>query len=93
MASGQCAACGEDFTGLGPFDKHQVIAYGTDKPVTCLDPASVGLVKNEHGRWGTPATDDSRARLASLAAGRGVPRGTGYPPEPEAADFDSGEPA
>jgi hypothetical protein len=81
-----CPACSEAFTGLGAFDRHQSIAYGTESPVTCHDPAERGLVKQASGRWGFPATDDSRARLANLRAERGLAGVTGTAGGPEAAD-------
>ncbi len=86
MASGTCAACGEAFTGLTAFDRHQTTAYGTDQPVTCHEPSTRGLVKQESGRWGFPATDDSRERLRSLRAERAGAGGAGYPPDPRAAE-------
>jgi hypothetical protein len=46
-----CSSCQEVFTSLSAFDKHHKTAYGTDTPVTCLDPAEVGLVKNDRGQW------------------------------------------
>lgn len=91
MASGKCAACGEPFTGLTAFDKHQTTDYGSAKPVTCHDPASVGLVRDRNGRWGSPATDDSRARLASLRAERGAPSGSGYPQDSGAGRIALGD--
>jgi len=53
-----CSRCLEVFTSLGGFDKHQKTAYGTDNPVTCLDPAELGMVKNKRGQWTTPYDGD-----------------------------------
>jgi hypothetical protein len=60
MAAGACAGCGESFSGLTAFDKHQTTDYGSPKPVTCHDPASAGLVRDSRGRWGFPATQASK---------------------------------
>jgi hypothetical protein len=84
MASGKCAACSEEFSGLTAFDKHQTTDYGSPKPVTCHDPASVGLVRDRNGRWGSPADEAARLRLSSLRSERGAPSGSGYPQDAEA---------
>lgn len=87
MSACKCAPCGREFTGLTAFDKHQDVDYGRTPAVRDQDPAALGLVQNDHGRWGSPATDDSRARLASLRAERDAAGVTAYPQDPEPADF------
>lgn len=55
----KCRKCGEEFTGVGPFDAHQRIDYGTKDTrrfVSCLSPAEIGLTKNEYGYWGGMGT-------------------------------------
>ena len=68
MSAGKCGACGREFTGVASFDKHQDVNYMRRPTVICLDPATVGLAEDRNGRWGTPADDASRLRLASLRA-------------------------
>jgi hypothetical protein len=80
MSTGACAACGRDFTGLGAFDKHQDVDYSRRPAVTCLDPAAIGLVQNERGRWGFPLDAAGRDYFATLAASRDQD-GTPGPPE------------
>jgi hypothetical protein len=86
MASGKCAACSEEFSGLTAFDKHQTTDYGSPKPVTCHDPASVGLVRDRNGRWGFPATEASRDYFASMRAEREAPGVPATPQDHEAAE-------
>jgi hypothetical protein len=69
MATCTCHPCGQSFTGLTAFDKHQQVDYTRRPAVTCLDPATLGMVRNDHGRWGYPATGDARERLAVLRGG------------------------
>lgn len=52
MANG-CRSCNRDFTGVGPFDMHHRIANDARMTITCLDPADLGMVQNQYGRWGT----------------------------------------
>ena len=47
----QCSACGEYFTAVTAFDQHRSGPYTAR---VCLNPASLGLVKNDKGRWGKP---------------------------------------
>jgi hypothetical protein len=49
-----CRRCGRVFSTENNFNKHQRTAYHTDTPVTCLDPATLGLVKSERGIWKAP---------------------------------------
>ena len=88
MAACTCSPCGRDFTGLSAFDKHQDVNYSRRPPVVCLDPATVGLELNAHGRWGSPSDADSRARLENLRAQRDLARIPG-PPEPEKAGTEA----
>jgi hypothetical protein len=94
MSAGKCGACKREFTGLTSFDKHQDVNYGRRPAVVCLDPATAGLVKDRNGRWGSPADDASRLRLASLRAEQpvaGIPGGPEGSPSPEdgARGFDA----
>ena len=34
--------------------------------MVCIDPATMGMVANDHGRWGFPGTAEARERLAAL---------------------------
>lgn len=70
MAAADCAACGERFTGVTPFDRHQDRDYTRTPPIICRPPADCGLVRNEHGRWGFPLDEAGRAYFASRVAGR-----------------------
>lgn len=54
MSACQCAACGESFTGVRSFDQHQAIRYDRRPAITCRPPASLGMIRNRHGRWGLP---------------------------------------
>lgn len=56
-----CAGCGEVFTCVSAFDKHQRL---TPKGNVCLDPESVGLALYERDSkgeiwslWGWPASE------------------------------------
>jgi hypothetical protein len=55
----ECGVCGEHFSGVTAFDAHQRVNYEAEVPVTCQDPASLGMIKNRHGRWAA-APDPSR---------------------------------
>jgi hypothetical protein len=55
MATCLCDPCGREFSGLTAFDKHQQVDYSRRPAVVCLDPATVGLVLNGRGRWGSPS--------------------------------------
>lgn len=87
MSAGKCGACEREFTGLTAFDKHQDVDYMQQQAVICRDPATLGLVQDRNGRWGSPADEASRLRLASLRAEQGV---LGVPGRPEAAQGGSG---
>lgn len=50
----ECGKCGEVFTGLGGFDRHQLVDYTAAIEVICQHPASIGMVRNRHGRWALP---------------------------------------
>ena len=77
MSACTCSPCGQSFTGLTAFDKHQDVDYDRRPAVQCLDPATVGLVRQSSGRWGFPATDDSRARLDKMRAERDLAKVAG----------------
>ena len=47
----QCGRCGNAFTSVSGFDKHQRLAK--DGSVICLSPDAVGLVLND-GWWSAP---------------------------------------
>lgn len=52
----QCVACGEFFSAESPFLFHQ---HWQADQLTCLDPASIGLVPKSHRggpAWGIPLT-------------------------------------
>lgn len=61
-----CSPCGREFTGLTAFDKHHDVDYSREPPVRCVDPATVGLVRQSSGRWGLPIDPDARERLRAL---------------------------
>lgn len=90
MSTSACSPCGEIFTGLTAFDRHQDVDYSRRPAVTCLDPASVGLVRNDLGRWGEPLDAAGRERLANLAASRAVPGVSGTPQGSEGSDLSYG---
>lgn len=46
-----CTGCGEYFTTVGNFDRHQLI----NKP--CRHPRDVGLIQDAQGYWQMPGTD------------------------------------
>jgi hypothetical protein len=49
----RCSGCKQDFTGVTHFDAHQSFTKKRGVMiVTCADPSTIGLVQNEHGRWG-----------------------------------------
>lgn len=66
MSTCTCHPCGRQFTGLGPFDDHQQVDYSKRPAVTCLDPATLSMASNAYGRWGYPASDEDRQRLAAM---------------------------
>jgi hypothetical protein len=65
-----CGACKRSFSGLGSFDRHQDVDYSRRPAVRCLDPASVGLVRQDQGRWGVVLDEQGRERLRKLRAAR-----------------------
>jgi hypothetical protein len=70
MSACECAACGERFTGVTAFDRHQRRDYGQTPAVTCLNPAASGLALNAYGRWGFPLDETGRAYFTARATGR-----------------------
>lgn len=53
MAVSECVSCKREFTGVGPFDAHQEWDWEIVPPkLTCLEPSSIGMVKDAEGRWG-----------------------------------------
>lgn len=84
----RCRACGEMFSGVSVFDSHQVRDHDAGR-VTCLPPASLGLVLDHRGTWSTPegmarrdvdarrlrshARSRSRSREMTASDGPGVP--------------------
>jgi hypothetical protein len=50
-----CARCGEQFGTLEQFDRHQDVDYGRNPVIVCRTPVSMGLVRDVHGVWQTPA--------------------------------------
>lgn len=48
-----CRACGANFLGVGPFDKHR-------QRDRCVDPATIGMSLNEYGFWTTDDTKDKK---------------------------------
>ena len=68
MSTAECAACGERFTGVTAFDRHQDRDYSRTPAITCRLPADCGLVRNEHGRWGFPLNEAGRAYFAAKAS-------------------------
>ena len=47
-----CRGCGEVFTSLTGFDRHQ-------RGFRCLPPAGVGLVQRADGKWSFPGREIS----------------------------------
>jgi hypothetical protein len=56
-----CRGCGEVFTSITSFDRHQ-------RKGKCLPPAEVGLVQNDKGRWHFPSGEE----LMERSDGRGA---------------------
>lgn len=61
-----CSACGENFSTVNNFDKHQPGSL-MDAPVRCVFPGKAGLVLNDRGTWVEPDETDYRARFTSRA--------------------------
>lgn len=54
-----CQGCGELFSSVSSFDRHQIEGYGKDGyQVRCAPPAQRGLVADpgRHGAWSTGTT-------------------------------------
>jgi len=64
LAAAGCRGCGRVFTGVTGFDRHQRWIKGT---LTCLDPAAIGMEQKPDGKWGKPATEAGRTRMARFA--------------------------
>lgn len=84
-----CAACERSFTGLTSFDKHHETDYGRRPAVRCIDPATLGMVQQESGRWGFPQTDAGRERLRALSAAQSPAHTEVTPRDSRPADLDS----
>src|SRR6185312_16619560 len=66
----QCAACGEYFNGVQPFEKHHAGTYGIDR--RCLDVQAMeaaGFVRNAAGFW----TSEARAQRAARQRAAAIP--------------------
>ncbi len=60
-----CRGCGEVFTSITGFDRHQ-------RRGKCLPPAECGLVQGENGRWHFPGHEpegDTYSHLTGFADG------------------------
>jgi hypothetical protein len=83
MTACQCSPCGQHFTGTTALDRHQDVDYSRHPAVACLDPGTLGMELNAHGRWGFPADADShaywRARTAERALAHTSPPGVQGP--------------
>lgn len=66
-----CTVCKRIFGGEQAFDLHRQGTFGIRR--YCVDPASVGLVLNERGRWARPFPGISKAKTATISTG-GMPR-------------------
>lgn len=76
-----CASCGRFFGGVGGFDAHQRL--GKNGALRCLDPETIGLVRNTDGWWvrAVPVLNNGVGRRASDGSGsdgRVVRPATGY---------------
>jgi len=79
-----CPLCGREFTTMTAFDRHQDVDYKRTPNVRCVNPAAVGLVQNERGRWHAPANARERSRLKALRASEGRTLTPGTPQDAEA---------
>lgn len=65
-----CAPCGENFGTLTLFDRHQDVDYGRVRPVVCIRPEALGMVRDARGTWQTPegllARSQRATRLAAM---------------------------
>ena len=62
QASG-CRGCGEVFTSLTAFDRHQRHGH-------CTPPPSVGLVQHVNGRWSLPGRGPAPLEIYAFGADR-----------------------
>lgn len=75
MPAATCTGCGVAFAGVTLFDAHHKENYDAAAPpfVDCLDPSSMGLSLDEHGRWGTAGSGDgTRGTVYVPAAERDI---------------------
>jgi hypothetical protein len=91
MSACKCSPCGREFTGLTAFDKHQDVDYSRRPAVVCKDPATIGLVRNDYGRWGEPMNAAGREWVQNLAAKRALAR-TPVTPGPSGPSESGGAP-
>lgn len=70
MSNCDCAQCGEKFTSLTAFDRHQDVDYKRKPIVVCRPPADAGLVRGDDGRWRAPLSAAGAERLRKLTAER-----------------------
>lgn len=66
----QCSACRRTFLNLTAFDKHHDVDYSRTPPIVCKDPATLGLVQDEVGLWGTSEGHARRAADAQRLAAK-----------------------
>ena len=62
----QCAACGQTFTSLTSFDRHQDWNYKRKPMLVCRLPASMGLIQGANGMWRVPLSAPESSRLKNL---------------------------
>ncbi len=65
-----CPARGQVFGPLRLFDLHQSVDYGRPRPVSCMAPDGLGMVRDARGVWQTREGLVARARRAAVMAGR-----------------------
>jgi len=75
MAWSQCASCGETFTSLTGFDRHQDWDYKRRPMLICREPSSIGMIQRNNGMWSIPLDADSRNRVSKMRA-ETTPAGT-----------------
>lgn len=73
----QCAACGESFNGVQPFDHHRAGTYGHNRHcMTVEEMEAAGFIRNTAGFWCErasaehalrPRAQDIRARFGTRA--------------------------
>ena len=73
MSACACSPCGRPFRSLSAFDRHQDADYSCRPAIRCEDPAGLGMVPDQYGRWGIRATEASRDALRNLRASRDAP--------------------